>query len=470
MRLLFTCSILFVATQIVACKPEMETITRDVVIIGGGASGVYAATQLQGLGKSFAVIEQNSQFGGHTQTYTLPGTEVTIDLGVQAYTSIPSDSYTLQEQFFATWNISVVFGHISETSLSAPQFMDFRTFTTLDNFTFDSDLSSYTSIASQYGYLSSQTQTPVPIPEDLTLPFGDFVTKHSLQSSVFNIFSNTEGLGNILSQPSYNVLRELGPGYLYSLSSSSPGVILTAAGNNQELYLRAQAAFGADALVSSTVVHASRGASGVTLIVQTPTGQKQIKASKLLVTMPPTLPNLLPLGLDNQESTVFEKFTPTGFYGAIINVTGLPTGISYQNAGFNTQYNLPVLPGVYEMSSLAYRGLDDLYLVTYGSDVSNLSANTVQEAIVDTAKGVLKAVLGASAAAKLPAPKVLSFADHYPFNLHVSGQNLEAGFYNNLASLQGHLSTWYSGGAFFGYSSSDLWAATDGLVTTMLAS
>jgi hypothetical protein len=72
MQLVFTCPILLTATLAAtlaatpACGHKMETITWDVAIIGGGVSGMFAATQLQGLGKSFVVIEQKSQFGGHT--------------------------------------------------------------------------------------------------------------------------------------------------------------------------------------------------------------------------------------------------------------------------------------------------------------------------------------------------------------------------------------------------------------------
>ncbi|KAJ5097702.1 amine oxidase flavin-containing superfamily [Penicillium angulare] len=46
-----------------------DIITRDVAIIGGGSSGVYAATRLKQMGQSVVVLEQQSYLGGHTETY-----------------------------------------------------------------------------------------------------------------------------------------------------------------------------------------------------------------------------------------------------------------------------------------------------------------------------------------------------------------------------------------------------------------
>src|SRR4051794_19942583 len=62
-----------------------NVITRDVVVIGGGSSGTYAAINLQARGKSVVVVEKEAVLGGHTSTYIDPGTGVPINYGVQAY-------------------------------------------------------------------------------------------------------------------------------------------------------------------------------------------------------------------------------------------------------------------------------------------------------------------------------------------------------------------------------------------------
>ena len=43
---------------------KVEVLQRDVCVIGGGASGTYAAVRLQQMGKSVALIEKQSRLGG----------------------------------------------------------------------------------------------------------------------------------------------------------------------------------------------------------------------------------------------------------------------------------------------------------------------------------------------------------------------------------------------------------------------
>ncbi len=45
----------------VKCSECSRTITRDVVVVGGGASGAHAAVWLRDNGKSVVVVEKASQ-------------------------------------------------------------------------------------------------------------------------------------------------------------------------------------------------------------------------------------------------------------------------------------------------------------------------------------------------------------------------------------------------------------------------
>ena len=62
-------------------SPE-DVITRDVVVIGGGAAGTYAAVRLQDFNKSVVIVEKKGNLGGHAQVYYDPSNHYPITLGV----------------------------------------------------------------------------------------------------------------------------------------------------------------------------------------------------------------------------------------------------------------------------------------------------------------------------------------------------------------------------------------------------
>ena len=446
------------------CVTSAERIIhKDVAIVGGGAAGVWAATLLEQMGKSFVVVEKEAHFGGHTETYTIPGTDTTLDYGVQGYSPLVDGSYDVIERFFGAYDVPISYIHRTETSGGTARYFDFRTYQELKNFTYSTDLSSYTTQVDKYPYLNFQVQTPSPIPSDLTLSFGDFVKKYSLQSSVFDIYYQAEGLGDTLSLPAYYVLREMNAAHLLALQPSSPGLLVTTAGDNQEPYIKAQAKFGTDALVGSTVQSAHRNESGVELTVNTPSGPLIVRTPKLLVTIPPTTSNMEPFDLDNSESNLFSKFAYSGWYVALVNITGLPVNASFQNAGTDTLYNLPQLPAVYQITTTKVSGI---YLVRYGS-AGYMSTNDVRADMVSSVEKIRAAVT--PNAGYLAAPDILAFGNHLPYTLHVTSADLAAGFDNQLWGLQGHRSTWYSGATFTGSSSTDVWNATEAIVASMLA-
>lgn len=45
-----------------------DVLVRDVVVIGGGASGTYGAIALKDMGRSVVVVEREPHFGGHVNT------------------------------------------------------------------------------------------------------------------------------------------------------------------------------------------------------------------------------------------------------------------------------------------------------------------------------------------------------------------------------------------------------------------
>jgi phytoene dehydrogenase-like protein len=96
-------------------------ITRDVAIIGGGATGSYSATRLEDLGKTVVVVvEEQDRLGGHTQTYHDPKTGGTIDYGVVVWHNLD-----IVRNFFARLNVSLVTDSFADTGTT--QYTDFQT-------------------------------------------------------------------------------------------------------------------------------------------------------------------------------------------------------------------------------------------------------------------------------------------------------------------------------------------------------
>lgn len=72
-------------------QEKNDEIDVDVCIIGGGATGIYAAVRLrEDFNTSVLVVEQDTQLGGHVNTYFPSGHDLAIDFGVQAYNNLPT--------------------------------------------------------------------------------------------------------------------------------------------------------------------------------------------------------------------------------------------------------------------------------------------------------------------------------------------------------------------------------------------
>lgn len=433
------------------------TIRRDVVVIGGGSSGTFAAVKLHRMGKKVAVVERHAQFGGHTSTYHVPNTNTTIDFGVQGY----GDVEVIRDHF-ARFDIPMVHMELSETGFGIPTYVDFRNGEVVDNFTFSRDFTGYRAQSEKYPYLYYSTRLPDPVPEDLLLPFGEFLAKYDLQNETYNLFYNLEGLGDFLSQTTLYVLRYLNQEYLQILDPVHPRALVTARRYNQELYDKAQAELGDDALVDSHVLTAFRDESGVRVIVSTPKGVRVIIADKLLVSIPPLTSNMEPFGLDGTERSLFSKFANSGWYVGLVRASGLPENFAYQNTRPDTPFNLPQLPALYQMSPTV---IPDIYLVRYGS-ISWMSDEAVKADMLRTFDRVRASVLGNYPGAFEPA-EMLAYSTHYPFSLNVPPEDIAAGFYNKLDDLQGHRSTWYTGAAILSHATGALWNFTDHLVDRM---
>lgn len=435
--------------------PASSIITRDVCVIGGGSTGTYSAIRLSDSGKSVVVVEANDRLGGHTNTYTDPSTNETVDYGVIVFHNLD-----IVKKYFARFNVP-----LTTASFAAPgqvnEYVDFTTGKVVAGYApanSSAALAGYAAQLAKYPYVEAGFDLPYPVPADLLLPFGDFVKKYNLQSLVGFLFGFAQGLGNLLEQYTLYVFKNFGLGILQDLQI---GFLTTARQDNSEIYVKALAELRDNVLLQSHVIATDRSSNdGVKVLVKTPTGPKLIIAKKLLITIPPKLNNLRGFDLSSNETTLFSQFLNSAYYTALIRHTSIPPNTSLTNIGANTLYNLPPLPGLYTITPTRVPGLYD---VKVGSATA-LSDAQVKALIRDTVARLRTA--GTFNTTRL---QFAAYENHTPFELTVPKDAIAGGFYKRLYALQGQRHTWYTGAAFHTHDSSLLWQFTEGLIPGLLA-
>ncbi|KAH0536612.1 hypothetical protein FGG08_006523 [Glutinoglossum americanum] len=434
-----------------------DIIIRDVCVIGGGSSGTYAAIRLRDMNQSVVVVERKDRLGGHTETYTDPGTQAKLDIGVRIF-----HNTDLVKNYFARFNVPLITADLQAPGES--KYVDLRTGAVVTNFSPGDPtaaLGAYAGELAKYPYLDAGFDLPDPVPADLLLPFSDFATKHRLEAGVGLIFRFGEGIGDMLRLPTLYAMKLVG---LRVLQSIQTGFLTTARHDNSELYEKAQAVLGADnaLLLNSHIISTQRDTNDgyVRVVVATPSGQKLIKAKKILLTIPTTLDSLDHFDLDGSERSVFKQFNPNGFYTGILRNTGIPDNTTIINTGVDTPFNVPFLPGVY---SIDPTGVPGLHGVIYGSP--NLIPG---ERVKDD---IIAAIQRLRTAGTLPTtkPEFAVFSSHSPFMLTVPSNAIAGGFYRQLYALQGHRHTFYTGANFHTHDSSMLWQFTEALLPRIVA-
>jgi hypothetical protein len=427
--------------------PPRDTIVRDVCIIGGGSTGTFSAIRFRDQGKSVAVIERKNRLGGHTETYQDPVTGLKTDAGVDVWNNLP-----IVNEYFARFNIPLVNVNVLASNPGLTTlFVDFTTGKQVD-FTPPDPTPAFIAYAAQlakYPFLENGFDLPDPVPADLLLPFGDFVAKYDLHAMVMFVFAIGQGYGDLLSQPTLYVMKLVGATVLRSLSE---GFLATAHADNSEIYVKALAELGSDALLNSQIIATKRGGNSIKVLIKTPSGLKLVKAKRLLVTIPPKLDNLQGFDLDTTEASLFSQFHNAAYYTFVFRNTGIPQDTSLLNIGVNTSESLPNLPGIYAINPT---GIPNLVNVKYGSPTV-LPDDQVKSDVFHSL-----ALLRTAGTVQTTTPEIAFYSAHVPFELTVSVSAIANGFYRHLNALQGHRNTFYTGAAFDTHDSAGLWKYTD---------
>lgn len=436
-------------------------VERDVCIIGGGSSGTYAAIRLQQLGYSVAVIEKQARLGGHVNTFHDPVSGEYFDFGVSIYEDI-----SVVTEYFAALNVTLgppsaaaslgIYANL-KTDGKAVEIPESLTWTNQTEV--GEAFVEYASILEQYPYLNNGFDLPQPVPEELLMPWGDFLEEHSLSALSFTSYLYNQGIGNILAQPTLYVMKYFSS-YLVRvlLGESGVGFVASATNGNQELYDHALEQLGDDAFLSTIPTAIRRSDDGVEVDIYSNTSGKSmtIQANKLLIAVEPTLSNIQGLGLDitSIEKELFQQFNNSYYWDAVIKATGAPSDTGFFNIDLDTPYGIPALPALYTFGAVT--GTTDLFTGYFGSP-SYLSDDEVKLTILNE---VSKA-LNANGYNTTAAPEILAFNNHSPFELTVSPESIRNGFYDQLNSLQGANNTWWTGAAWQAQDSSQIWNWTE---------
>ncbi|MCJ1471386.1 hypothetical protein MMC13_000025 [Lambiella insularis] len=435
-----------------------DVITRDICIIGGGSSGTYAALRLGDMGKSVVVVEKADRLGGPTVTYTDPTTKVSFDIGVEVF-----NNDTIVNNYFARFNISLITSNADPSIGTTDAYVDFRTGRGVIGYTPpnpETAIASYGTQLAKYPYLDAGIHLPDQVPEDLLLPFGDFVTKYSLEAIVYFIWHFAQGLGNLLEQPTLYVMMYINSG---TLSSVRNGFVTTAQHDNSLLYVKAHEALGDNVLLNSKVLAMDRDSGTYTkTVVQTPTGKKLIQAKKIIIAIPPKLNNLIGFDLDKNERSIFGQFGNSSYYTMLLNNTGIHDNTTLINVAPNTQYELPPQPALYGIVPTTAPGLK---WALYCSTITGEPNEDVKADIVGSLQR-MQEVSGFPSTT----PNSVVFYAAVPFELTVSAEAIKSGFYAKLYALQGHRNTFYTGAALSAQDSSLVWKFTETLLPNILAS
>lgn len=440
-----------------ACGLPNKTITTDVLIIGGGSGGTYGAVALQDQNVSVTVVERTGKLGGHADSYYGPDGAV-ANVGVQILYDIPAVTDYFDRLGVALFTAPTV---NSSSTINADFALGVAAPTAATNLTaVGLAIQRYSEyLAANFSTVYPGYYLPDPVPEDLLLPWGDFMSKYGLDA-IANLINSYIQPAEAWREPALFPLKLLALDPVRGITS---GFKVTRDVN--DLYRAAAALLGDRVLYNATVasvLRSSSGDHGVVATVQTPSGLVTVRAKKLLMAAPPVAANLAGWDQTAEEEALFAKFKGQQYYAGVVRHAGLPAAATLQNVGFTTPFNIPALPALFNAVPTGFAG-DNTSLVYY----------TARERVEpDAARADTVATLERLAAGGVIGEGETEFVewfDHPNVRMYVEAEDIRDGFYKRLYALQGQSNTYWTGAAWVTQASSPIWDYTKGLVAEMIA-
>ncbi|TVY82385.1 Beta-cyclopiazonate dehydrogenase [Lachnellula suecica] len=454
-----------VFASVVIGHSPLPVVYKDVAILGGGASGTYAAVRLrEDYGKSVFLIEKEAVLGGHVNTYSDPETNGAFNYGVQSYID-----YKGARAFFERFGIPLQSSVLYSSNTTLVDSITGKP----ANVPTPPPLNSPAAVAAlekYYGVILPWNDFLLPgywnfppgdqIPTDLLLPFRDFVAKYGIADMAY-ILNIVSGQDINSTKPTLYVVKNFGTpvveGFLNNTFFDPAPFDLSL------LYGDAEQLLGDDVVLTSTVLEASRLDYGVRLVVENlQTGAKTlVLAKRLLVASPPSIDNLAVFGLDEQEKAVFNTWSFGTGYTAVLKTNLIPdnTSVAFITSGNETQS-----PSSF---SATWNGVSEYFWIIFGSS-EKLSTEEAKDVIVGEMQTLYAGGSFPPIDDSTPSSEVVAISNHSQVEWGQSVEQLQAGFIQDLYALQGHKSTWYTGGLWCPDYSSNVWAFTDTVLPKLL--
>ncbi|CAJ2513094.1 Uu.00g012130.m01.CDS01 [Anthostomella pinea] len=445
----------------------IDTITRDVVIIGGGSSGTYAAIKLKDANVSVAVVDKSNRLGGHTVTWDDPVSGAAVDYGVIVLGNSPTT-----QDYLARLGLTTVTGNVSFTNVS---FFDFKSgehnpYYVEHN---PSDaLERYFDQLENYPFLNLTYDLTADIPADLLIPFGDFMKMYELGDASRAIYQWSQGFGQILEVPALYILKLFSARVVNGLRGA--GFLIPSNRNMSSIYAKATDILGDDVLFRTTVVTAQRSevdSEGYISLNVQHGGTSVIRANRIIVSIPP-LTDVGYLGtfdLDSAETDVFKRFKYFECWAGVVREPAIPAGLNIDNVSpgnMTIPYFFADLPADYLFRASPAPAC---YVTAYGLPEG-------QSKTEDEVRGEIEATMqrlrdaGAYNTTTTDPYEIVALANHSPYGLHMEVDDVKPGYYQKMYNLQGHLNTYWTGAAWVSHDSAALWEYTAEVVANVTKS
>lgn len=397
-----------------------------------------------------AVLEKKDRLGGNVETYIDPKTNQTTEYGVILYTNT-----SVARDYFSHLGVEVG-PYVGYFPNGSTKYLDFTNGDLLPapakgdipaaQQEYLKQMQSYGDLFSTPGYF-----LPDPIPEDLLLPWGEWLQKYNLSAMAYEVFYVQAG--NALELLTLNIMK------YYSVLEFTTDRLYTKNRGNQIIYNTAYAKLNGseNVFLESNIKSITRNEDGVVAIVERPCGTQTVRAKKLVIAIRPRYADLAPfLDVQPDEEKVTKQFSNIHTWTCILNGTGLPLDTGYQLVDPSTDSGIPPLG---ETLGISQSGISDVEARAFWwSTDAVITKEKAQSELLRTAWFVQGALNATSPAGDRPTINGLKV--HTPYFVHAPREAVANGFYKDMNAMQGQHNTYWTGAAWESESSAAIWAFT----------